>query len=96
MKPYESCINQSTKKKEENTRNKMKGLTAKKPKEPPKKVRHKGNIKFPNPLMSQEAYQIKKREDLLKGGKSSHYVEGAKEAACKLLSNFHKLLLFYY
>jgi hypothetical protein len=48
-------------------------------------VNHKGNIKFPNPLLSQEAYQIKKREDLLKGDKSSHYDKGAKEAACKLL-----------
>jgi hypothetical protein len=66
----------------------MEGPTPKKPKESPKKVNHKGNlnIKFPNPLLSQEAYQIKKREDLLKGGKSSRYVKSAKEAACKLLS----------
>ncbi len=28
---------------------------------------HKGNIKFPNPLQSQEAYQIRKGEDLVKG-----------------------------
>jgi hypothetical protein len=28
---------------------------SKKTKEPPKRVYHKGNIKFPNPLMSQEA-----------------------------------------
>jgi hypothetical protein len=70
----------------------MEGPTSKKPKESPKKVNHKGNIKFPNPLLSQEAYQIKKRQDLLLGGKSSHYVKGA----CKLLSNFHKKLLLFY
>jgi hypothetical protein len=29
-------------------------------KESPKKVNHKGNIKFPNTLPSQEAYQIGK------------------------------------
>ncbi len=73
----------------------MEGPTSKKPKESPKKVNHKRNIKFPNPLLSQKAYQIKKREDFLKGRKSSHYVKSAKEAACKLLSNFHKLLLYF-
>jgi hypothetical protein len=26
--------------------------------EPPKRANHKGNIKFPNTLMSQEAYQM--------------------------------------
>jgi hypothetical protein len=41
--------------------------TSKKTKEPPKKANHKGNIKFSNPLLSQEAYQITKGEDLLKG-----------------------------
>jgi len=75
---------------------KWKDPRPKKPKESPKKVNHKGNIKFPKPLLSQEAYQIKKMKDLLKGGKSSHYVKGAKEAACKLLPNFHKLLLLFY
>jgi hypothetical protein len=45
----------------------MEGPTSKKTKEPPKKVNHKGNIKFPNPFLSQEAYQIGKGEDLLKG-----------------------------
>jgi hypothetical protein len=45
----------------------MEGSTSKKTKEPPKRVNHKGNIKFPNLLLSQEAYQIRKGEDLLKG-----------------------------
>jgi hypothetical protein len=45
----------------------MEGAMCKKTKEPPKKVNHKRNIKFPNPLLSQEAYQIRKEEDLLKG-----------------------------
>jgi hypothetical protein len=36
----------------------------KKTKEPPKNANHKGSIKFPNPLLLQEAYQIKKGEDL--------------------------------
>jgi hypothetical protein len=50
-----------------NTRNKMKGPTSKKTKKPPKRVNHKGNIKFPNPLQLGEAYQIRKGEDFLKG-----------------------------
>jgi hypothetical protein len=29
---------------------------------PPKRVNHEENIKFPNPLHSQEAYQIRKGE----------------------------------
>jgi hypothetical protein len=45
----------------------MEGPMSKKTKEPPKRVNHKGNIKFLNPLLSQEAYQIGKGEDLLKG-----------------------------
>jgi hypothetical protein len=45
----------------------MKGPTSKKTKEPPKRMNHKGNIKFLNPLLSQETYQIRKGEDLLKG-----------------------------
>jgi hypothetical protein len=44
----------------------MEGPMSKKTKEPPKKANHKGNIKFPNPHLSREAYQIKKGEDLLK------------------------------
>jgi hypothetical protein len=32
-----------------------------------KRVHHKGNIKFLNLLPSREAYQIRKREDFLKG-----------------------------
>jgi len=38
----------------------------KKTNEPPKKANHKVNIKFPNPLLSQKTYQIKKGKDLLK------------------------------
>jgi hypothetical protein len=38
----------------------MERPTSKKTKEPPKRANHKGNIKFPNPLLSQEAYQIMK------------------------------------
>jgi hypothetical protein len=49
------------------TKNKMEGSMSKKTKENPKKVNHEGNIKFPNPLRSQEAYQIRKGVDLLKG-----------------------------
>jgi hypothetical protein len=45
----------------------MERPTSKKTKEPPKRVNHKGNIKFLNLLLSQEAYQIRKGEDLLKG-----------------------------
>jgi hypothetical protein len=45
----------------------MEGLMFKKAKEPPERVNHKRNIKFLNPLLSQEAYQIGKGEDLLKG-----------------------------
>jgi hypothetical protein len=45
----------------------MEGPTSKKTKEPPKKANHKRNIKFLNPFLSQEAYQIRKREELLKG-----------------------------
>jgi hypothetical protein len=36
-------------------------------KEPPKRVNCKGNIKFSNLLLLQEAYLIRKGEDLLKG-----------------------------
>jgi hypothetical protein len=43
--------NQSTQKRR-NTRNKMERSTSKKTKEPPKKVNHKRNIKFLNPLLS--------------------------------------------
>jgi hypothetical protein len=38
----------------------MEGLTTKKTKEPPKKVNHIRNIKFSNPFLLREAYQIKK------------------------------------
>jgi len=54
-------------KKRGNTRNKMGGPTSKKTKEPPKRANHKGNIKFPikfpNLLLSREAYQIRVGED---------------------------------
>jgi hypothetical protein len=36
-------------------------------KKPPKKANHKENIKFPNPLMLREAYQIRKGQNLWKG-----------------------------
>jgi hypothetical protein len=45
----------------------MEGPTSKKTKESPKKANHKGHIEISNPLLSQEAYQIGKGEDLLKG-----------------------------
>jgi hypothetical protein len=45
----------------------MEGPTSKKTKEPPKRANHKRNIKVLNPLLSRKAYQIRKREDLLKG-----------------------------
>jgi hypothetical protein len=45
----------------------MEGLVSEKKKKPPKKVNHKGNIKFSNPFLPQKAYQIRKRVDLLKG-----------------------------
>jgi hypothetical protein len=46
----------------------MEGSMSKKMKEPPKRVNHKWNIKFLNPFCSPEAYQIRRGEDLLKGG----------------------------
>jgi len=59
----------------------MEGPTSKKTNEPPKKVNLKGNIKFPNPLPLQEAYQIRKGMDLLKGclemvGNQRHAIRG--------------------
>jgi hypothetical protein len=47
----QSQINQSIKNKGENTRNKMEKPTSKKRKESPMRANHKGNIKFPNPLL---------------------------------------------
>ncbi len=67
MMSHANQIKTKATKKRENTRNKMDGPTSKKTKEPPKRVNHKGNIKFSNHLQSQEAYQIRKGEDLLKG-----------------------------
>jgi hypothetical protein len=43
----------------------MKGLTSKKTNEPPKRANHKGNTKFPNPLLLQETYQIRKGDKTL-------------------------------
>ncbi len=43
----------------------MEGPTFKKTNEPPKRANHKGNIKFPNPLISQEAYQTSLHKDRL-------------------------------
>jgi hypothetical protein len=45
----------------------MEGPTSKKTNEPPKRANHKRNIKFSNFLLSREAYQIMKGEDVLKG-----------------------------
>jgi hypothetical protein len=44
----------------------MEGLMSKKTNEPPKKVNHKGNMKILNPFLSQEAYCIRKKEDLFR------------------------------
>jgi hypothetical protein len=49
-----------------NTRDKMIGPMPKKTKEAPKEGKPLGNIKFPKPFLSREAYQIRKEEDLLK------------------------------
>ncbi len=43
----------------------MEGPISKKTNEPSKRVNHKENIKFLNPLLSQEAYQIRKRDETL-------------------------------
>jgi hypothetical protein len=45
----------------------MKGPTSKKIIKPPKKANYKGNIKFPNPFLSQEAYQIREAYKIMKG-----------------------------
>jgi hypothetical protein len=45
----------------------MEGPMSKNTKAAAKKANHKGNIKFSNLLLSWEAYQIRKGEDLLKG-----------------------------
>jgi hypothetical protein len=63
MKPCQSKINRSTQK-GRNTRNKVEGPMSKKLKKSPKRVTHKGNIKFSNALLSREAYQIRKGKDL--------------------------------
>jgi hypothetical protein len=41
----------------------MEGPMSKKTKKPPKKVNHKGNIKFSNPFLLKEAYQIRKGKE---------------------------------
>jgi hypothetical protein len=45
----------------------MTGPISMKTNESLKRVNHKGNIKILNPFLSQEIYQIRKGEDLLKG-----------------------------
>jgi hypothetical protein len=45
----------------------MEGPMSKKTNEPPKRANHKGTSNSGTPLQLQEAYQIKKGEDLLKG-----------------------------
>jgi hypothetical protein len=70
--------NKSKHSKKVNTKNKMEGPMSKKTKEPPKRANQKGKIEFLNLLMLQEAYQIGKGEDLLKGGlalKNSHLLQ---------------------
>jgi hypothetical protein len=44
----------------------MEGPMSKNANEPSKRTNHKGNIKFPNPFLSQKTYQTQKWEDLLK------------------------------
>jgi hypothetical protein len=68
MKPCQSNKNQSTHKRG-NTRNKMEGPMSKKTNEPPKMADHKGtsSSQSGNPLLLQEAYQIRKGEDLFRG-----------------------------
>jgi hypothetical protein len=67
----------------------MEGSTSKKTKQPPKRMNHKGNIKFLNPLLSREAYQMRKGCDLQKG---CHYREGfsSEEPTCKVASSYLK------
>jgi hypothetical protein len=45
----------------------MEEPTSKKTKKPTTRANHKGNIKFLNPLLLRQAYQIRKGKDLLKG-----------------------------
>ncbi len=63
--PANQKKNQSTQK-GGNTRYFLKGPISKKLKKSPKRVNHKGNIKFSNPLLSWEAYQIRKGKELWK------------------------------
>jgi hypothetical protein len=60
-------INKPKQPKKGNTRNKMEGSTSKMKREPSKRENHKGNIKFLNPLLLQETYQIGKGGGPLKG-----------------------------
>jgi len=46
---------------------KWKDPPPRRPKKPLKRVNHKENIKFLNPLLSQEAYPIRKGKDFLRG-----------------------------
>ncbi len=58
-------INKPKHPKKRNTRNKMEGPTSKKTKESPKRVNHKGNIKFQNPYGKKHIN--KERGEPLKG-----------------------------
>jgi hypothetical protein len=62
--PSDETLPKHPKKGEYNEQN---GRTHDKKKKTPKKVKCKGNIKILNPFPWQEAYQIGKGEDLLKG-----------------------------
>jgi hypothetical protein len=58
MKPANHILTKAPRKRK--TRNKMEDSQPRM--KPPKRVNHEGNIKFPNPLHSREAYQIRKGE----------------------------------
>jgi hypothetical protein len=77
MKPCQPYINQSTAKKGGGkTRNKMEGSRPSRQMKSPKRVNHKGNMKFPKALHSREAYQIRKggREDIFFIKQTNHFI----------------------
>ncbi len=64
----------------------MEGPMSKKTNEPPMRANHKGNIKLPNPLLSQEAYQIrkgKKKKIIYKDQEPIHQKYKANESASR-------------
>jgi hypothetical protein len=58
MKPYQIINKPKHPKKGEHKEQNGSAHIQEDKKEPPKRANHKGNIKFPNPLMSREAYQM--------------------------------------